>query len=260
MASSIDTRLPIGDILDQQTDRYADREALVHTATGDRFHLSAVSTPRSSASARGLMSVGIQKGQHVGIWATNYTEWVLTQFATAKIGAVLVNVNPAYRTHELAYLLEQSQLTALVLIGRFRTSDYVAMVNELIPELLETTPGQLNSGNFPHLRHLIFIPPHDDPRRCNPRRHVALERPAYARRAGEPCRSSGPPGRVRPRRPHQHPVHLRHHRQPQGRDPHPPQHPLQCPPCRRLHGDGRARPASASPCPSTTASAALWAP
>ena len=167
MATSIDTRLPIGDILDQQTDRYADREALVHTATGDRFTYRRFHAEVERV-ARGLMAIGIEKGQHVGIWATNYTEWVLTQFATAKIGAVLVNVNPAYRTHELAYLLEQSQLTALVLIGRFRTSDYVAMVNELIPELLETTPGQLNSGSFPHLRHLVFIPPHDEPDAATP--------------------------------------------------------------------------------------------
>ena len=162
MATSINTRLPIGDILDQQTDRYPDREALVHTATGDRFTYRRFHAEVERV-ARGFMSVGIEKGQHVGIWATNYTEWVLTQFATAKIGAVLVNVNPAYRTHELAYLLEQSQLTALVLIGRFRTSDYVAMVNELVPELFETTPGQLNSGTFPYLRHLVFIPPHDEP-------------------------------------------------------------------------------------------------
>ena len=161
MATSIDTRLPIGDILDQQTERYPDREALVHTATGHRFTYRQFHAEVERV-ARGLMSIGIAKGQHVGIWATNYTEWVLTQFATAKIGAVLVNVNPAYRTHELAYLLEQSQLTALVLIGRFRTSDYVGMVNELIPELLETTPGQLNSATFPYLRHLIFIPPHDE--------------------------------------------------------------------------------------------------
>ena len=167
MATSIDTRLPIGDILDQQTDRYAEREALVHTATGDRFTYREFHAEVERV-ARGLMSIGIEKGQHVGIWATNYTEWVLTQFATAKIGAVLVNVNPAYRTHELAYLLEQSQLTALVLIGRFRTSDYVGMVNELIPELLEATPGQLNSANFPYLRHLIFIPPHDEPDAATP--------------------------------------------------------------------------------------------
>ena len=162
MATSINTRLPIGDILDQQTDRYPDREALVHTATGDRFTYRQFHAEVERV-ARGFMAIGIEKGQHVGIWATNYTEWVLTQFATAKIGAVLVNVNPAYRTHELAYLLEQSQLTALVLIGRFRTSDYVAMVNELVPELFETTPGQLNSATFPYLRHLVFIPPHDEP-------------------------------------------------------------------------------------------------
>ena len=162
MATSINTRLPIGDILDRQTDRYPDREALVHTATGHRFTYRRFHAEVERV-ARGFMSIGIEKGQHVGIWATNYTEWVLTQFATAKIGAVLVNVNPAYRTHELAYLLEQSQLTALVLIGRFRTSDYVAMVNELVPELFETTPGQLNSATFPYLRHLVFIPPHDEP-------------------------------------------------------------------------------------------------
>ena len=173
MATSINTRLPIGDILDQQTDRYPDREALVHTATGHRFTYRRFHAEVERV-ARGFMSIGIEKGQHVGIWATNYTEWVLTQFATAKIGAVLVNVNPAYRTHELAYLLEQSQLTALVLIGRFRTSDYVAMVNELVPELFETTPGPTE------LRHLpVPAPPrlHPAPRRTrrpNARGHVAL--------------------------------------------------------------------------------------
>ena len=137
------------------------REALVHAATGDRltyreFHAEV------ERVARGLLSIGIEKGQHVGIWATNYTEWVLSQFATAKIGAVLVTVNPAYRTHELAYVLEQAQISALVFIGRFRTSDYGSMVNELVPELAAASPGELNSTRFPHLRHVIFIPPHDD--------------------------------------------------------------------------------------------------
>ena len=161
MVNSIDTRLPIGDILDLQTDRFPEREALVHAATGDRltyreFHAEV------ERVARGLLSIGIEKGQHVGIWATNYTEWVLSQFATAKIGAVLVTVNPAYRTHELAYVLEQAQISALVFIGRFRTSDYGSMVNELVPELAAASPGELNSTRFPHLRHVIFIPPHDD--------------------------------------------------------------------------------------------------
>ncbi|CAI8022184.1 Putative acyl-CoA synthetase YngI [Geodia barretti] len=168
MTHNIDTRSTIGDILDIQTQRFAEREALVHTATGDRlsyreFHAEV------ERVARGLLSIGIEKGQHVGIWATNYTEWVIAQFATAKIGAVLVTVNPAYRTRELAYVLEQAQIGALILIGRFRvpsltgrTSDYAGMVNEVVPELAAAAAGELNSTRFPHLRHVIFIPPHDD--------------------------------------------------------------------------------------------------
>ena len=168
MTHNINTRSTIGDILDIQTQRFAEREALVHAATGDRFNYREFHAEVERV-ARGLLSIGIEKGQHVGIWATNYTEWVIAQFATAKIGAVLVTVNPAYRTHELAYVLEQAQIGALILIGRFRapvltgrTSDYVGMVNELVPELASASPGELNSTRFPHLRHVIFIPPHDD--------------------------------------------------------------------------------------------------
>ena len=168
MTHNIDTRSTIGDILDIQTQRFAEREALVHAATGDRFNYREFHAEVERV-ARGLLSIGIAKGQHVGIWATNYTEWVLAQFATAKIGAVLVTVNPAYRTSELAYVLEQAQIGALILIGRFRapvltgrTSDYAGMVNEVVPELAAASPGELNSTRFPHLRHVIFIPPHDD--------------------------------------------------------------------------------------------------
>ena len=168
MTHNIDTRSTIGDILDIQTQRFAEREALVHAATGDRFNYREFHAEVERV-ARGLLSIGIAKGQHVGIWATNYTEWVLAQFATAKIGAVLVTVNPAYRTRELAYVLEQAQIGALILIGRFRapvltgrTSDYAGMVNEVVPELAAASPGELNSTRFPHLRHIIFIPPHDD--------------------------------------------------------------------------------------------------
>ena len=168
MTHNIDTRSTIGDILDIQTQRFAEREALVHAATGDRFNYREFHAEVERV-ARGLLSIGIEKGQHVGIWATNYTEWVIAQFATAKIGAVLVTVNPAYRTRELAYVLEQAQIGALILIGRFRapsltgrTSDYAGMVNEVVPELAAASPGELNSTRFPHLRHIIFIPPHDD--------------------------------------------------------------------------------------------------
>ena len=77
-------------------------------------------------AARGLFGIGIQAGEHVAIWATNVPEWVVLQFATARMGAVLVNINPAYRPFELKYVLQQSDAVALVLVGRFKTSDYFA--------------------------------------------------------------------------------------------------------------------------------------
>ena len=159
---TIDPRSTIGDVLDQQAERFGDRDALVHVESGARYTYSEF-RDEVDRVARGFLALGIQPGQHMGIWATNYTEWVLCQFATAKIGAVLVNVNPAYRTHELAYLLEQSEANALVLIGRFRNSDYVGMVNEVVPELKDSQPGRLSSAQFPNLRHVIYIPPPSEP-------------------------------------------------------------------------------------------------
>ena len=89
------------------------------------------STPTSNALARGLMAAGVAKGDRVGIWAPNCAEWTLVQYATAKIGAIIVNVNPAYRTHELAYALNQSGLKLLVSAEAFKSSDYRAMVEEV---------------------------------------------------------------------------------------------------------------------------------
>ena len=148
----------IGDLLDSQTERFGDREALVHVETGTRFTYREFKD-ECDRVARGMMALGIGKGQHVGIWVTNYSEWVVAQFSTAKIGAVLVTVNPAYRTHELEYVLKQSDANALILIGQFRTSDYVGMANEVIPELKDSVPGELHCAGLPHLRNVIFIPP-----------------------------------------------------------------------------------------------------
>ena len=164
---AVDTLSTIGDMLDRQAERFAERDALVNFETGERFTYSEF-RDEVDRVARGLMALGIRKGQHVGIWSTNYSEWVLTQFATAKIGAVMVNVNPAYRTHELAYVLEQSEANALIFIGRFRNSDYAAMVNEVVPELKDCNPGELSSSQFPYLRHVIFIPPHSEPDAATP--------------------------------------------------------------------------------------------
>ncbi len=160
-ASGVDPNSTIGDMLDRQAERFASHDAVVNFETGERLTYSEFRDEVERVS-RGLMALGIRKGQHVGIWSTNYTEWVLTQFATAKIGAVMVNVNPAYRTHELAYVLEQSEANALILIGKFRNSDYAAMVNEVVPELKDSNPGELSSAQFPYLRNVVYIPPHSD--------------------------------------------------------------------------------------------------
>ena len=160
MSENVIARSTIGDVLDRQADRFPELDALVNTETGERYTYREFQA-EVERLGRGLMAIGIRKGDHVGIWATNHTEWVLTQFATAKIGAVLVNVNPAYRTHELAYLLEQSEANTLILIGQFRNSDYVGMMNEQVPELNDCAPGELRSEGFPHLRNVVFIPPHD---------------------------------------------------------------------------------------------------
>ncbi len=161
MAGFVNPNSAIGDVLDRQAERFAERDALVNVETGERYTYAEFRNEVERV-ARGLMALGIRRGHHVGIWATNYSEWVLTQFATAKIGAVMVNVNPAYRTHELAYVLEQSEANAMILIGRFRNSDYVAMLNEVVPELKDSPPGELRSSRFPYLRHGVFIPPHDN--------------------------------------------------------------------------------------------------
>ena len=106
--------------------------------------------------ARGMMSLGVKKGDHVAIWATNTPEWILTLFAAAKIGAVLVTVNTNFKIFELEYLLRQSDTKLLVMIGGFKNNDYVATVNELLPEL-KTTSGEIESEHLPFLKRVVFV-------------------------------------------------------------------------------------------------------
>ena len=109
---------------------HAGREALVEVATGRRWTYAELDRD-VDALARGLLGAGVAKGDRVGIWSPNCAEWTIVQYATAKIGAILVNVNPAYRTHELAYALNQSGLRLLVSATEFKSSDYRAMVDEV---------------------------------------------------------------------------------------------------------------------------------
>ncbi|WP_436534702.1 AMP-binding protein [Actinoplanes sp. HUAS TT8] len=113
--------------------RHGDREALVDCASGRRWTYAQLKT-EVDALAQGLRRLGLVKGDRVGIWAPNCAEWVLTQYATARLGVILVTVNPAYRSHELRYVLRQSGVRALVAAPSFKTSDYAAMIAEVRPE------------------------------------------------------------------------------------------------------------------------------
>ncbi len=107
--------------------------------------------------ASGLIALGLEPGSRIGIWSPNCAEWTVTQFATAKAGLVLVNINPAYRLSELEYALNKVECAALVTAVRFKTSDYLGMLRELAPEIDTATPGELMSETLPHLHTVIQI-------------------------------------------------------------------------------------------------------
>jgi fatty-acyl-CoA synthase len=151
-------RETLGAVLERQASTFPEKDFIVFPDRNLRFTYAAFDA-RVNALARGLMAIGIGKGDHVGIWATNVPDWLTVLFATAKIGTVTVTVNTSYRTHELEYIVRQSDMKALCLISGFKDSDYVAMVNELIPELSTCERGTLQSARFPRLRSVIFMGP-----------------------------------------------------------------------------------------------------
>ncbi|HEX5812496.1 MAG TPA: AMP-binding protein [Pseudonocardia sp.] len=126
----------IGDSLDRTAARNPDGEALVDVATGRRWTYTEF-VAGVDALAHGLLRAGIRTGDRVGIWAPNVAEWVFVQYAAAKIGAILVNINPVYRTHELEYVLNQSGVALLVAARSFKTSDYARMIEEVRPRCAE---------------------------------------------------------------------------------------------------------------------------
>ncbi|MDD7092976.1 MAG: AMP-binding protein [Eubacteriales bacterium] len=144
----------IGEVLDDLAKNQTDDWAVRYT---DRPYKRTWKELNDEAElvARGLMSLGIRKGDHVAIWATNTPEWILTLFASAKIGAVLVTVNTNFKIFELEYLLRQSDTKLLVMIGGFKNNDYVATVNELLPELRNTS-GDIESDSLPFLKRIVF--------------------------------------------------------------------------------------------------------
>jgi len=146
----------LGQILDRAVDAYPDNEAVVYVDRDFRL------TYRQFGDlvdrlARGLMAMGIRKSEKVAVWATNVPYWVALQFATAKIGAILLTVNINYRINELAYVLEQSESENLFLIDGYQDIDYLQTIYELVPELRAQERGQLASARFPHLKRVFFL-------------------------------------------------------------------------------------------------------
>ena len=149
-------RITIGTLLDRQAERFGDRDCLVYTDRPLRLTYRQF-RDRVDTLARGLMALEIRRGEHVSIWASNVPEWLYLQYATAKIGAVLVTVNTAYRAHELEYLLRQSDTTSLFLIRSFRGVDYIRTLRDVLPDLDTTHVGHAHYESLPRLRRLIFI-------------------------------------------------------------------------------------------------------
>jgi fatty-acyl-CoA synthase len=144
----------IGDMFDHVVERFPEREALVSCHQGLRFTYRELQAA-CDHFARGLLALGIGKGDRVGIWSPNHAEWAIAQFATPKIGAILVNINPAYRVMELEYALRQSGCSALIIAPPFKTSNYAGLLRELCPELDACRPGELHSAALPQLRTVI---------------------------------------------------------------------------------------------------------
>jgi fatty-acyl-CoA synthase len=139
--------------------RFPQQEAVVSLSQQRRLTYQQFSDA-SDELARGLLGLGFKRGDRIGVWSTNNIEWLLVQMATARIGAILVNINPAYRPKELAYALERSEVQGLFVIPSFRSSDYAGMLQELLPELQQGNT-ELQSKAFPHLHRVVLYDPVD---------------------------------------------------------------------------------------------------
>jgi len=149
-------RITMGDKLDQIAARFPNQDAVVYT---DRDYRRTYAEFRDECevAARGLMAMGVQKGDKVAIWATNHPQWILNMFATAKIGAVMVTVNTSYKIFEVEYLIRQCDCTTLILMDGYRDIDYLDIIYQLNPQLKDTKPGESSFKQFPFLKNVIYF-------------------------------------------------------------------------------------------------------
>jgi fatty-acyl-CoA synthase len=156
---AVDTQLigeTVGNNFDKTVARWGDRPGLIVRQQGIRWSYAELGA-QVDAFAAGLLALGLEPGDRVAIWSPNNAEWVVTQFATAKAGLILVNINPAYRLSELDYALNKVGCRVLVTATSFKTSDYIGMINTLAPELAGSAPGKLNAAQLPNLETIIQI-------------------------------------------------------------------------------------------------------
>lgn len=148
--------LTVGAQLDDMARRYPDNDALVYPERNLRYSYREFNEICRQV-AKGLIALGIKKGDNVSIWAYNVPEWAILQFATAKIGAILVTVNTAYKSAELEYILHQSDSTTLFMVKSFKDTDYVQTICDVVPELTNSDPGKLSCSKLPYLKNIVFI-------------------------------------------------------------------------------------------------------
>jgi fatty-acyl-CoA synthase len=148
--------MTIGDMLDRTATQFPDTEALVCLHQDIRWTYKEF-VEKVNEAARAFMAIDVKRGDRVGIWAPNRYEWTVTQFATAKIGAILVNINPAYGMHELEYAMNLAGISVLVTADSFKASNYRETLYQLAPELKAATPGKLNSQRLPDLRAVVNL-------------------------------------------------------------------------------------------------------
>ena len=152
----------IGETLDWAAERWPDQEAVVVRDQNVRLTFAELRRQVDRVAA-GFVALGLKPGERIGIWAPNRIEWVLTQYAAAKAGLILVNINPAYRLAELEYALNKVECRALITADRFRTSDYVGMLRTLAPELDHCAPCALQAERLPHLTTVIHMEATEEP-------------------------------------------------------------------------------------------------
>jgi len=148
------TDLTIGELLDKVAETYPDQPAIRYT-TQDYARSYREFLRDIDEVAAAILAIGVRKGDHVAVWATNHPQWILTFFAAARIGAILVTVNTSYKIHEAEYLLRQSDAQILVMMDSYKDSDYVAIIHEICPELSASEPGRLRSKRLPVLQTII---------------------------------------------------------------------------------------------------------